>query len=690
MEEEEGVVMPLYWACQEVQAKLQDQPQDNRKNIISRSITDHMRKFEHCKDKLVFDSNLTWFNTNSPINRDSLQGYVTVIDFFTYCCINCMHILPDLEKLEKTYPEGLAIVGVHSAKFTNEKAEYQLENAIKRYSIEHPVCNDVELKLWNNLGVTCWPTLLVLSPSGIPIHVFIGEGHSQFLNEYIHTAITHFKDAGALTSNRLPRSIQSKITGSNLKYPGKICLLKDSLVVSDSGNNRVLIIESSSDGPNNVAHVIGGRERGCQDGDFNVATFNNPQGVTAIGEDLILVADTDNHLIRQIDLKSKLVSTVGGTGVQGQDKEGGRPGLQQEISSPWDLARISESCVAVAMAGIHQIWLYCLEDVSWWKGAKYPAKTLVRIVGSGAEENRNNSYPAKAGLAQPSGLSHDPSFNPAGAIYVADSESSTVRRIDLKDGCVKNVCGGERDPLNLFGYGDADGAGVNAKLQHPLAVAWNQARGELYVADSYNHKIKKVTGPKNDTVTVFGGEPGNASGDIKDARLCEPGGLCLSEDGNILYIADTNNHCIKKFDIEAGVVTTLDIKFPGSKSTDDNVIVHTIDAKLEVNTILNLKANLKHPDLKLNTDAKSKWTLEESDNVESDSKEGEISGEIAIPVKITGEVDAVSLKLRCKMYLCTVSSGLCLAKSILHIININSVNKEDTGSISLGSLISGL
>merc|ERR1719383_1066852 len=144
-----------------------------------------------------------------------------------------------------------------------------------------------------------------------------------------------------------------------------------------------------------------------------------------------------------INIRESRVDTIGGTGVQGVDKEGGKQGTEQEISSPWDVCKISENAVAVAMAGTHQIWMYCLGPVSWWKGASYQAGTLVRIAGSGAEENRNNSYPSKAGFAQPSGLTFDPNFAPSGALYIADSESSTVRRMDLKDGSVKNVCGGE-------------------------------------------------------------------------------------------------------------------------------------------------------------------------------------------------------------------------------------------------------
>ena len=104
---------------------------------------------------------------------------------------------------------------------------------------------------------------------------------------------------------------------------------------------------------------------------------------------------------------------------------------------------------------------------------------MVRVVGSGMEENRNNSYPHKAGLAQPGGICCDQNW-----VYLADSESSTVRKVDRNYGAVKNLCGGERDPTNLFAYGDAEGDGVAAPWVWLLV-----SRGGLHsAADSYNPK----------------------------------------------------------------------------------------------------------------------------------------------------------------------------------------------------------
>lgn len=688
MDDEEGLVMPLYWSCQDLQNKLGQENVDRRDCII-KSIEENLEKFSKYSDKISFPSDMTWFNVDRPIDRSSLDGLITVLDFFTYCCINCMHILPDLEKLEALYPTGLSVVGVHSAKFENEKSEAQVEHAIHRYNIEHPICNDKSLSLWNNLGVTCWPTLLLLSPSGAPIHVFIGEGHTAFLFEFVQTAIKYFKDLGELKEGRIPRSIHGKAGGSSLKYPGKLALYKQYLAISDSGNNRVVIVDTNSC-PMAVVLVAGSGDRGRKDGQATSASFNNPQGVCWVGENVLMIADTDNHLIRQINIKTKQVLTVGGTGSQGTDKEGGKLGIHQEISSPWDICKLNEDVVFIAMAGIHQIWMYCLDDVDWWKGAEYSAGTLVRVAGSGAEENRNNSYPAKVGFAQPSGLSVDLGFSPSGALYIADSESSTVRRLDLKDGAVKNVCGGERDPTNLFAFGDQEGAGINAKLQHPLAVAWNNARSELYIADSYNHKIKKVTGAKNETVSLLGtGEPGDILGDSKTARLCEPGGLCVSGDGDLLYIADTNNHSIKVLDLNTQTLSKLQLQFPGPKEVHDNIITHKIESGFGSGEVA-LTGNLKTPEYKLNPEGPSSWSIEFNPR---DSWTGPEAGEIKsnlLSIQLNGSVSKpATLSLSLKLYLCNKSTGVCIARKVLHQIEIipcegaSRVEKLDLGSLPI-------
>ncbi|XP_038677972.1 NHL repeat-containing protein 2 [Scyliorhinus canicula] len=531
-------------------------------------ILQHLRKLDGRDTDLTvpeFDEGLEWVNTEEPLllHKD-LCGKVVVLDFFTYCCINCMHLLPDLHALEQKHSakDGLVVVGVHSAKFPNEKVLKNIQSAVLRYNITHPVVNDADAKLWQELEVTCWPTLVILGPRGNMLFTVIGEGHREKLFSFISITLKYYKEKGEIKDHGIKLKLyKDSLPPSLLLFPAKIAVdnATGRLAIADSGHHRILVTEKNGD----VLCSVGGPKSGWNDGKIFEARFNSPQGVL-MKDNIIYVADTENHAIRKIDLMTERVSTIAGTGIQGTDQEGGKTGVEQSISSPWDLAfgtsgNTNGSLLYVAMAGTHQIWAIFLEDGKLPRGIECKKGTCIRFAGSGNEENRNNSYPHKAGFAQPSGLSVAPlEWN---CLFVADSESSTIRSVSLKDGAVKNLVGGERDPLNLFAFGDLDGIGINAKLQHPLGVAWNEKTGLLYVADSYNHKIK-VIDPKTKKCTTLAGT-GKASdvtaSDFNQATFNEPGDVCIGEHGNVLYVVDTNNHQVKVLDLEMQTVSVLAI-----------------------------------------------------------------------------------------------------------------------------------
>lgn len=380
-----------------------------------------------------------------------------------------MHILPDLKKLEQEYSveDGLIVIGVHSAKFDNEKDSSNILSAIQRYDIIHPVVNDATMSMWNDLQIRCWPSMMILGPRGNPLFIFMGEGHYETLQKYIGVALKYYRGFNALKSHTLPLHPSTELLQqSSLKFPAKIACSKPTAnhsetpeiyAISDSGNHRIIII--TSDGQ--IVHKVGGKTSGLIDGNFETVRFNSPQGLVFLDDHILYVADTENHAIRRIDLTGKTVETVCGTGVQGSDRIGGKIGKLQEISSPWDLAvyrtrdmdmsfHMDEQSIPekdillVAAAGNHQIWAVFLEDTIWWKYKKYIAGTVVAIAGNGQEENRNNTYPYNAAFAQPSGLSVDRDRK---ELYIADSESSCVRKLSLADGKVLPVVGGDRNPL---------------------------------------------------------------------------------------------------------------------------------------------------------------------------------------------------------------------------------------------------
>ena len=235
------------------------------------------------------------------------------------------------------------------------------------------------------------------------------------------------------------------------------------------------------------------------------------------------VADTGNHALREVDLAAATVKTLAGTGRQAGQ------GRKTDLNSPWDLALAGEK-IFIAMAGSHQIWTYDLKS-----GRAEP------FAGSGREDIRDGPGP-EASLAQPSGLAID-----GKRLYVADSEVSAVRSVSLETGGVETLIG-----KGLFDFGDKNGPFEEARLQHPLGVAWHD--GKIYVADSYNHRIK-ILDLKKKKITAFLGTGKAGRKDGTNASFNEPGGLSVA-DGK-LYIADTNNHLIRVADLKTGRVRTL-------------------------------------------------------------------------------------------------------------------------------------
>lgn len=646
-----------------------------------------------------FPEGLKWLNTEEPISvYKDLCGKVVVLDFFTYCCINCIHLLPDLHALEQTYSvtDGLLIIGVHSAKFPNEKVLENIQSAVLRYNITHPVVNDADASLWQELEVSCWPTLVILGPRGNMLFSLVGEGHKDKLFLYASIALKYYKDRGQIRDHKIGVKLyKDSLPPSPLLFPGKVTVdhVSNRLVIADTGHHRILVIWKNGQ----IQYSIGGPNPGRKDGMFSESTFNSPQGV-AIMNNVIYVADTENHLIRKIDLETEMVSTVAGIGIQGTDKEGGASGQQQPISSPWDLAIGSSGSehqkndiLWIAMAGIHQIWALLLDDGRLPKKNELKKGTCLRFAGSGNEENRNNAYPHKAGFAQPSGLCLALE-DPWSCLFVADSESSTVRTVSLKDGAVKHLVGGERDPMNLFAFGDVDGVGISAKLQHPLGITWDNKRNLLYVADSYNHKIKVVDPKTKNCTTLAGtGEASNiAHSCFTESTFNEPGGLCIGENGQILYVADTNNHQIKVMDLETKTLSVLPVFKPESTTIDGplpagkpktlpklpksapSVTLSPVAAS--PGQILQFKLSLGLPaGTKLTEGVPSCWYLNVEGNewlLQGQITSGEIqdlSSQPTISLELPGTclpLEAV-VSVSVFLYYCSADSSACMMKGIL-------------------------
>ena len=441
-----------------------------------------------------------------------------------------MHIFPQLRKLERKYASELVVVGVHSAKFPTEKETESLTAAVRRCELEHPVINDAEFQVWQQYSCRAWPTLMFIDPRGNVIGKHEGELTFDQFDTLMSGMVAEFDEAGVMLRSPLP-TVTPSGPENDLSFPGKVLAdeVGGRLFIADTNHNRIIV--SSFDGE--VRQVIGTGEEALVDGTLAQTAFNHPQGM-AIDGDLLYVADTENHAIRRVDLSFGQVKTLAGTGEQGYERNGRRPGLSTSISSPWDLV-LHNGVVYIAMAGIHQLWALELET-----------GIIAPYAGSGREAITDGPL-ATSALAQPSGITHD-----GERLYFADSETSAIRNADLDpNGSVRTLIG-----LGLFEFGDVDGDDFRVRMQHPIGITHHD--GVLYVADTYNHKIKRVLPKTRSAFSVAGtGAPGHVDGPFAQARFSEPCGLSIAN--GKMYIADTNNHAIRVADMETSEVATLEL-----------------------------------------------------------------------------------------------------------------------------------
>src|SRR3954447_9825050 len=142
------------------------------------------------------EGGIAWINTAGPIHLQDLRGKVVLLDFWTYCCINCHHVLPDLAALEQKYKNQLVVIGVHTAKFFAERDTENIRRKVREYGIRHPVINDADQVLWNRFGVNSWPTLVLLDVDGQFVDAISGEGHFAVLDKVIGQLVTRAKSRG--------------------------------------------------------------------------------------------------------------------------------------------------------------------------------------------------------------------------------------------------------------------------------------------------------------------------------------------------------------------------------------------------------------------------------------------------------------------------------------------------------------
>lgn len=445
-----------------------------------------------------------WLNSDKEYSLKDFRGKFVLLDFWTFGCINCQHILPDLKRLEQEFAEELVVIGVHSAKFDAEKSTETLRKAIQKFGIEHPVINDADFSIWRHYAVNAWPTIVLIDPAGKVVGQRAGEGVYNVVKPNLDLIL---KDFEGKINREIFHFRREEPDGNVLRFPSKILADNDTVFVADSGNNRILKLDRNG----TILEKIGSGKEGFGNGSFEEASFFEPHGLARY-KDFLYVADTKNNAIRKVDLKAGKVETAAGSGELGQYYGGEKWGVPVDPNSPWDLM-VKDDTLYIANAGNHQILQMNLRT-----------EVVTRYAGTGAE-------------ALVDGTLHDSAFNqPSGLalagdkLYVADAEASAVRCVDLINGSVNTLLG-----RGLFDFGDLDGDATVATLQH--IVGLTEKEGCLFLADTYNGKIKVFHIENKKVRTLAGGfqEPNDVEFVGKD-----------------LWVSSTNSHELYRVDVETG------------------------------------------------------------------------------------------------------------------------------------------
>jgi len=460
-----------------------------------------------------------WLNTGGvDVTLADLRGKIVVLDFWTFCCVNCLHVLDELRELEEAHRDEVVIVGVHSPKFVHEADPVALAAAVDRYEVRHPVLDDPDLVTWSAYTARAWPTLVVIDPEGYVVAHMAGEGHASTLEILVRELVEEHSAKGTLHRGSGPY-VPAEPTPGTLRFPAAVLALESgNLLVADAGHHS--LAELAADGETLVLR-IGSGERGLLDGGTQDATFSEPNGLCLVPATLrdqlgydVLVADTVNHALRGVRLSDGHVTTVAGTG--DQLMVGGAenvvpetaapdttPALRHRLTSPWDVVWSERlGAFLVAMAGNHSLWTFD------------PVAGRVEQVGGTQNEGLLDGPLAQAWFAQPSGLS----VGPDGSVWLADAETSALRRVDVADdgsATITSLVG-----QGLFDFGHRDGAAAQALLQHPLGVA-ALPDGSVVVTDTYNGALRRYDPATDEVTTLVGGlaEPSDALVQVDDDEV---------------------------------------------------------------------------------------------------------------------------------------------------------------------------
>ncbi len=595
-----------------------------------------------------FPPGLTWFNVSEPLSFAKLRGKMVILDFWTQGCINCQHIIPDLERLEREFPDSLVVIGVHTGKYTEEQEDDAVAEAIERYERRHPVVNDPDYVVWRRWGIRAWPTVVLIDPLGSVVGGASGEQVYERFQPVVQQVHDEFRARGLIDPTPIPLQLETRVASTFLSFPSEVLVDEAGrrIFIADAGHHRIVVTDLGG----RVITAYGSGAAGFADGAPGEARFRDPQGLELSPDGGTLwVADTRNHALRAVDLGTGEVRTIAGTGRRAYQLPTGDP-LGSDLASPWDIHH-HERSLYVANAGTHQIWVLDLD-----------ANHLSVFAGTGREDIDDGHRLNTATLAQPSGLAGDDTH-----LYWVDAESSSLRRVPFAGtGDVETLIG-----TGLFDWGDADGPAGAAQIQHAQGLALGD--GVVYVADTYNHKVRALSLADFSVTTVAGeGERAWVDGTGAGAAFEEPNALSLA--GGRLYLADTGNHIIRVIDPASGAVSTLSLTNLAAANPmlpEDRVLRVRLPTQVVAPGVTTLRITFRSPEhAHLNSAAPGRFELRSSSDAVARLGESTLTWRtdepsVTLPVPIELSEGEAEITGEGVVYFCrTGEEALCLIQRV--------------------------
>ncbi|MBD5785833.1 redoxin domain-containing protein [Cellulosimicrobium terreum] len=510
-----------------------------------------------------------WLNTGGkPLNLADLRGKVLIVDFWTFCCVNCLHVLDELRELEESRRDELVIIGVHSPKFEHEADPAALAAAVERYDVRHPVLDDPELVTWSAYTARAWPTLVVIDPEGYVVAQMAGEGHASALAALVDELVAEHDAKGTLHRGQGPY-VAPPATSGTLRFPAKaITLPGGNLLVADAGHHSLAELTPDAE---TLVRRIGTGERGLVDGPPDVARFSEPGGLCLVPEELrpfvgydVLVADTVNHALRGVRLADGHVTTVAGNGQQymvgavdnllpmpvpvrvaGEVVGGGGDGSTIRSLVPRDLPpdppRPAATTPHDLEPGFATSGSSAFESsLSFGEDVAVPAE----VVSAARRQKLSSPWDVvwSAELA---------------AFVVAMAGNHTLWAFDDEQGSIGLLAGTMNEGLE-------DGPGESAWFAQPSGLAVG-ADGAIWVADSETSALRHVApvdGMGVEVRSVVGQglfDFGHRDGPADQALMQHALGVAVLPDGSVV-VADTYNGAIRRVTLDSsggGEVTTL-------------------------------------------------------------------------------------------------------------------------------------